>query len=175
MLTLLYILLCDLLACRTRLFVRLISMALNMIMILPGKKKNRVNMTRIIKQWLFLSAVQAKALVLLVVLSVCSICPTAVDAGRCDPQPDLIFSSNCYPSGLCAGGVCCDCPSGVALYESPRFTCKADTSISGTADVRLSNGKTEDTGFSASKCDSECTSKSACQSFVWKESDGYEL
>lgn len=150
-------------------------MTLNMIMILPGKKKNRVNMTRIIKQWLFLSAVQAKALVLLVVLSVCSICPTAVDAGRCDPHPHLIFSSNCYPWGLCAGGVCCDCPSGVALYKSPRFTCKVDTSISGTADVRLSNGKTEDTGFSASKCDSECTSKSACQSFVWKESDGYEL
>ena len=96
-------------------------------------------------------------------------------AGRCDPHPHLIFSSNCYPWGLCAGGVCCDCPSGVALYKSPRFTCKVDTSISGTADVRLSNGKTEDTGFSASKCDSECTSKSACQSFVWKESDGYEL
>ena len=121
------------------------------------------------------STVQAKALVLLVMLSVCSICPTAVDAGRCDPQPHLIFNSNCYPWGLCAGGVCCDCPSGVALYKSPRFTCKVDTSISGTADVKLSNGKTEDTGFSASKCDSECTSKSACQSFVWKESDGYEL
>lgn len=88
-------------------------------MILPGKKKNRVNMTRIIKQWLFLSAVQAKALVLLVVLSVCSICPTAVDAGRCDPQPHLILSSNCYPSGLCAGGVCCDCPKSCCTLRVP--------------------------------------------------------
>eukprot|EP00729_Bicosta_minor_P011574 gene11574-21033_t len=49
-----------------------------------------------------------------------------------------------------------------AALQLSRYTCTTQTSISGTADVRLSNGRTEDTGYSSSKCESECTSKSGC-------------
>ena len=53
-----------------------------------------------------------------------------------------------------------------------RYTCTTDTSIKGTADVRLSNGKTDDLGYSSRKCASECTSKPSCKSFVWMIADG---
>lgn len=63
-------------------------------------------------------------------------------------------------------------PAQKALQLS-QYTCTLETTISGTADVRLSNGKTEDIGYSSSKCESECTSKSACKSFIWDFRDGY--
>ena len=52
--------------------------------------------------------------------------------------------------------------SGYSLY-----TCQTDTTIYGTADVLLSNGKTEDTGYSQAQCEAECASKDACASFVY--------
>ena len=59
------------------------------------------------------------------------------------------------------------------INSATLYTLSAGRSISGTADVRLSNGKTQDTGFSVSKCRNECTSKRACRSFVFKRPTGY--
>ena len=48
-----------------------------------------------------------------------------------------------------------------------KYTCKAGTTIDGTADVKLSNGKTDDTGYSKNKCEQECAANAACKSLVY--------
>lgn len=53
------------------------------------------------------------------------------------------------------------------------YVCNYDTSVSGTADILLSNGKTDDTGYSSKSCDVECSSNSACKSFVFRPMNGY--
>ena len=53
------------------------------------------------------------------------------------------------------------------------YTCKADTTIRGTADVKLSNGKTDDTGYSQERCEQECDANAACKSFVYVRSQTY--
>ena len=60
----------------------------------------------------------------------------------------------------------CSCSPGV-------YSCIADTTILGTADVLLSNGKTYDTGYSHGACEAECASKSACASFVYVPATTY--
>ena len=39
----------------------------------------------------------------------------------------------------------------------------------GTADVKLSNGKTYDTRLSKAQCEQECDTNAACKSFVYEE------
>ena len=46
-------------------------------------------------------------------------------------------------------------------------TCKPDTSILGTADIKLSNGETDGTGYSLNECEYECASNRYCESFVY--------
>ena len=53
------------------------------------------------------------------------------------------------------------------------FACSSGQGIVGTADVRLANSKTEDTGMTLDQCKSECASKSSCASFVFGSSIGY--
>ena len=50
------------------------------------------------------------------------------------------------------------------------YVCQADTVITGTADVKLSNGKTDDTGYSQEKCQQECDANDACKSYVYVKS-----
>lgn len=95
------------------------------------------------------------------------ICRTS---SSCNYQQCKCATDTCSSQG---GGDAWDVYRVTAALQLSQYTCTLDTSISGTADVRLSNGKTEDTGYSSSKCESECTSKGACSSFVWKQSDGY--
>ena len=127
----------------------------------------------------------------------CGVCTGTTRTGDGGP---CSVSSSCS-SGVCRGGNCCNakgrsdgcsdcdsdgdcsiCTSGYTKksyecfatehYESSAYSCKSDTTIFGTADVRLSNGLTDDTGYSWAQCDKECTDKSACQSFVYLPSNG---
>ena len=54
-----------------------------------------------------------------------------------------------------------------------EYTCKSDTTIYGTADVKLSNGKTDDTGYSKNECEQECAANAVCKSFVYNERQTY--
>ena len=57
-------------------------------------------------------------------------------------------------------------------FVGAEYTCNPDTTILGTADVKLSNGKTEDRGYSISKCEHECSANAACKGFVLRGLDG---
>lgn len=51
---------------------------------------------------------------------------------------------------------------------SGAFECAFGSTISGTADVLLSNGETEGFGFDPHECEDECAAKAECMSFVYK-------
>jgi len=55
-----------------------------------------------------------------------------------------------------------------------KYTCTPDTIIRGTADVKLSNGKTDDTGYSQEQCQQECDASAnyACKSIVYGAREG---
>ena len=53
------------------------------------------------------------------------------------------------------------------------YSCEADTSILGTADVPLSNGQLSDTGYTKLECQEECSSAEKCASYAFYTSDGY--
>ena len=59
-----------------------------------------------------------------------------------------------------------------AVRTAGVYNCHADTSIEGIADVLLSNGKTNDTGYTKSQCEAECASKATCASFVYGSHGG---
>ena len=58
-------------------------------------------------------------------------------------------------------------------HAGTKYTCTLDTTIFGTADVKLASGKTDDTGYSQARCEQECAANSACKSFVYVESQAY--
>ena len=58
-------------------------------------------------------------------------------------------------------------PSTAQEYQPYTYSCQNGRTILGTANVRLSNGKTEDRGYSKSDCADECSTKPACASYVW--------
>ena len=43
----------------------------------------------------------------------------------------------------------------------------------GVADVKLSNGKSQSTGYSKNECEQECAANAACESFVYTTSETY--
>ena len=61
----------------------------------------------------------------------------------------------------------------VLFFAGIEYTCTPDTTIRGVADVKLSNGKTDDTGYSKNECEQECAANAGCKSFVYKESTTY--
>ena len=56
---------------------------------------------------------------------------------------------------------------------SQAYVCSQKSTISGTADILLANGKDHDEGYTQQKCKKECTDKPACRSFVFDASSGY--
>lgn len=95
------------------------------------------------------------------------------------PTPYCFWSE---PSALAVGNVCYDCKDTLekcqanAVKQNKKdsdYVCNYDTSVGGTADILLSNGKTDDTGYSSKSCDVECSSNSACKSFVFRPMNGY--
>ena len=63
------------------------------------------------------------------------------------------------------------CVSASCCFLGSEYTCQTDTTISGTADVKLSSGKTDDTGYSKEQCEQECDANTACKSFVYGKPD----
>ena len=58
--------------------------------------------------------------------------------------------------------------TGAALFfTGTLYTCYPATTIFGEADVKLSNGKTFDTGHTQNECKRECAANAACKSFVF--------
>ena len=112
------------------------------------------------------------------------ICAPMIEVSTCysTPTPYCFWSEPSARGGTNHMG-CYDCfttmdkclASALKDNTNSEYTCKYDATIRGTADVRLSNGKTEDTGYSSSQCDSECASKSSCKSFVFVPRTGYVI
>ena len=51
--------------------------------------------------------------------------------------------------------------------------CRSGSSIAGTADLKLSSGKTSQKGLTLLQCENECSSNKKCKSIVVRSKDGY--
>lgn len=110
---------------------------------------------------------------------VCEVSYCTTESGKCTGESGCKCLNTAHTRFSHNNGDCFSCGMNYCTAESGKctsdatFDCSPDTTIWGTADVKLSNGKTDDTGFSSSECEYECSSKSGCKSYVFKSSNGY--